>query len=292
MKQVINEEENRIEFLDERFYVSDDGKNYYPSVTTVLSGFPKGPEFYMWMKDVGHNANIIRDRAGAIGTNVHDALEQIALGYTIRWTSPEKKELYTLEEWKMIKKGYDFLKTYNPKVLHVERRLVSDKMRIGGTVDLIVEMGGKNWLIDWKTSKSIADTYHIQQAVYAKMIEEKLGIKIHQAGMLWLRANTRGMDKAGCPKPPKEGVKDYDEKKKEFNKKYTTWKKNMLKRKIQGSGWQFVPTKFKDEHGVSHEGRDGWRKWLDLWDPTRYIYDFQHRGDRPKFLDYPTTFKL
>lgn len=291
MKPILNTETKRVEFLDKRFYQSDSGE-FYPSVTTVLDSYPKGPWFYQWLKDVGHNASIIRDRAAEEGTNVHDALEQIALGEEVFWQKPGGKARYKEIEWKMIQRGYQFFEQYAPQILHVEQTMVSDKWKVGGTGDLICRMGRQNWLIDYKTSNAISDTYNIQLAIYAKMAEEIFDIRIHNAAVLWLKASTRGMDKTGMPKPPKENVRDYDVKMKEYKKKYSQWKKDKFKRKIQGAGWQLIPVKFKDEKGIEHTGRKGWTKYMDIWKATRYLYDRVNPNDRPKNLSYPNSFKI
>ena len=61
-----------------RFY-SRNG-NYYPSVTNILQFMPKNKYFENWLKDVGHNADIIARRAAEEGTQVHDAAERYLKG--------------------------------------------------------------------------------------------------------------------------------------------------------------------------------------------------------------------
>ena len=102
MKEFFDAENRRVEFLDERFYQSDCGEHYYPSVTRVLDNLPKGPQFYMWMKDVGHNASLIAERAANEGTNVHDALERMMKGDEINWMDERGKAIYNKTEWQCI----------------------------------------------------------------------------------------------------------------------------------------------------------------------------------------------
>lgn len=170
----------RIDIFDQRFYQAGDGK-YYPSVTHVLGYFPKGVHFEQWLKDVGNNADFIRDRAAEIGTNVHDACENLALGRTVN------HEGYKLEEWLMILKFQDFWQKMKPKALHVELNCVNDALRVGGTMDLICEIDGETWLIDYKTSNNVQITHFIQCAVYSKMSP----VKIDRIGVLHLKAKTR-----------------------------------------------------------------------------------------------------
>ncbi len=51
------EGDKQVNVLDSRFYRREG--NYYPSVTSVLNYFPKNQFFHSWLKDVGHNSDII-----------------------------------------------------------------------------------------------------------------------------------------------------------------------------------------------------------------------------------------
>jgi hypothetical protein len=66
----------QINFLDRRVYKRDEGV-YYPSVTTILQYMPKNKFFDNWLKDVGHNADLILAKAGKEGTQVHEAAEAL-----------------------------------------------------------------------------------------------------------------------------------------------------------------------------------------------------------------------
>lgn len=311
MKEILSADERRVEFLDERFYMSDDGLNFYPSVTRVLDCLPKHPQFLMWMKDVGHNAKIIAQRAADEGTHVHEALEDYLAGIPIKWMDGQGNAKYNLTEWQCITKGVQFLEEYKPKVISIEERIVSDKYQVGGTADLICKVGRQNWLIDWKTSNNLSEQYMIQLSIYAAMIEEKLGITIHNAGVLWLKAKTKGMDKTGMPKEPRhyldpkrlkkdteesylakveEARADHKKAEAQYKKDYSAWKKNKLKRKIQGAGWQFVPVTYKRQ-GKDLSGKYALKEYLKVWKGVKYIYDFYNEGDKPKNLVYPTEFK-
>ena len=73
LKRIVEHEGEQINFLDSRFYKTENG-DYYPSVTTVLGFYPKNKFFESWLKDVGHNSDIIVRRASEEGTQVHDAI--------------------------------------------------------------------------------------------------------------------------------------------------------------------------------------------------------------------------
>ena len=57
----INQESKQINFLDTRYYQRNG--EYYPSVTYVLQYFPKNKYFEEWLKNVGHNSDIIARKA-------------------------------------------------------------------------------------------------------------------------------------------------------------------------------------------------------------------------------------
>ena len=77
-----NPDLKQINFLDRRVYKRGEGV-YYPSVTTILQYMPKNKFFETWMKDVGHNADLIMRKAGKEGTQVHEAAEKLVEGEEI-----------------------------------------------------------------------------------------------------------------------------------------------------------------------------------------------------------------
>jgi len=74
-KQELNREFTQITTNDSRFY--EDGEKTYPSVTYVLSYFPKGKHFEEWLKRVGYNADFIAKKAAGEGTLAHDYVNNI-----------------------------------------------------------------------------------------------------------------------------------------------------------------------------------------------------------------------
>ena len=184
-------ENNRVEFLDERYYQDKDG-NYYPSVTTVLDAYPKGKRFEQWLKDSGSSADDIVERAAQHGTNVHGAVERLLKGENVNWID------YTLDEWKMILRFNDFYNQCSPEIIGVEVNLVSTTLGVGGTIDLICMIGGERWMIDNKTSGQIYDNHYVQLATYAMMWNESFpNERIDRIGCLHLRALTKGPSRDG-----------------------------------------------------------------------------------------------
>ena len=198
----------QINFLNSRMYKRDEGI-YYPSVTTILQYMPKNKFFEEWLKDVGHNSDIIKNKAAREGTQVHEAAEDLVLGKEVSWLDDFGKAKYNLKVWKMILKFAEFWKEVKPELIGAEDFVYSDEHKYAGTADLLVKIDKETWLLDIKTSNMLHKTYDLQLASYAKAIEETKGIKVDRTGIIWLKAYTKGPTK-------KEGV-------------------------YQGRGWQVKP---------------------------------------------------
>lgn len=183
----------QINILDQRFYRRD-GK-YYPSVSSILNYFPKNQFFHSWLKDVGHNSDIIASKAAAEGTQVHNAVEDFLNGEEIQWLDDYGAAKYSLDVWKMILKFADFWQTHKPKLVATEYHLFSDKHEYAGTNDIVCRLNGKLWLLDIKTSNSLHTSYDLQLAAYAKAWNETHDEQIEETGILWLKASTRGAAK-------------------------------------------------------------------------------------------------
>lgn len=181
----------QITFLDNRVYEREKDK-YYPSVTSILSYFPKGKWFEDWLKDVGHNAEFIKNRAGREGSEVHDAIEYLLHGNELNWVNENNTANYDLHVWNMINKFVSFWNEVKPELLLTEQFLYSDEYEYAGTADLVVNIDKKRWLIDIKTSNNLHKSYDLQLAAYAKAYEEITGNKIDKAGIIWLKSSKRG----------------------------------------------------------------------------------------------------
>lgn len=242
--KVLHDTENRqINVLDERFYLSEKIKDkYYPSVTTILESYPKGFGYTNWLKQVGFNADEIVRKAGEEGSRVHEALERILQGFKLVWIQEDGTENYNLREWQMILRFMDFYNTYKPKIIHIEQQIVSDNLRLGGTIDFVCEINGEVWLIDFKSSNAIYDSYYLQIAKYVEMWEEDYKRKISKYGILWLKAATRGPDKSG--------------------------------KKIQGAGWQLKesPKTIAEDIMTFDSTQHIWERLNPNYKPKNVIY--------------------
>jgi hypothetical protein len=186
---------NQLTFLDNRFYITE-GNDYVPSVTTVLDCYPKSFAFLQWLKDAGENADEIRDEAGRRGSIVHKLTEDYDNGLQVTLLDENGFIGYKLGEWKMFEKYVEFRQRFETFIIHNEINVVSVKYGIGGTVDRVMKIDDKIFLIDIKTSNSVSPHFWLQVAAYRKLLEEK-NIIVDGVGILWLNAKTKTNGKPG-----------------------------------------------------------------------------------------------
>jgi ATP-dependent exoDNAse (exonuclease V) beta subunit len=191
----INQESKQINFLDTRYYQRNG--EYYPSVTYVLQYFPKNKYFEEWLKNVGHNSDIIAKKAADEGTQVHETIERYLKGEKISWIDENGRTNYSMEVWKMILKFADFWEKHKPTLIESEIHLFSDELKIAGTCDLVVEMNGEMWILDIKTSNSLHTSYDLQLAAYTACWNETFQEKVTRNGIIWLKSGKHGEDKSG-----------------------------------------------------------------------------------------------
>lgn len=205
----VNDDFQQITIEDQRFYKKADV--YYPSVTYILSCWPKGKGFENWLKSNGDESDMIARESADAGTKVHQAIENLLKGYKLDWFDKQGNAYYSESEWKMILAFQDFWTMFKPTLIHSELHIFSNVHIYAGTVDLIIEMNGRKWILDIKTSKQLHFTYDLQLASYAEAWNEhNPDDKVENYGVLWLNAKTR---------KPTEG-------------------------KIQGKGWQLQTPEF------------------------------------------------
>ena len=194
----ISDDSKQITLPDARYYRRN-GK-YYPSITYVLSCYPKGKHFQDWLKKVGFSADWIVKKAAEEGTQVHEMIEDYLNGKELNFLS-NGIPVYNPDVWQMFLKFVDFWETYNPTLIEAEVHLFSDKIKVAGTCDLVceIEIDGKTeiWIIDFKTSNNLQITHDLQGAIYAQCYEECYGKNVDRVGVLWLKSKSRGEDKNG-----------------------------------------------------------------------------------------------
>ena len=93
----IDDTSKRVTIMDNRYYTRNG--SYDPSVTSILQYMPKNKFFETWLKDVGHNSDIIMRKAADEGTQVHDAVERYLLGEKITLIDDRGFSQYSMFVW-------------------------------------------------------------------------------------------------------------------------------------------------------------------------------------------------
>jgi hypothetical protein len=190
----ISEDSKQITLPDSRYYRRNG--NYYPSITYVLQYYPKGKFFEDWLKKVGYSSEYIMKKAGGEGTLVHEMIEDYLNGKELNFLINDQP-MYAPLVWQMFLRFVDFWETHNPKLIETEVHLFSDELKVAGTCDMVCEIDGELWIIDFKTSNNLQTTYDLQTAIYGKCYEECFHKKADRYGVLWLKSKSRGEDKTG-----------------------------------------------------------------------------------------------
>lgn len=158
-----------------RFYLTPDGSKY-PSVTTVLGSLNK-QWIYEWRARVGEQeANKISTYASTRGTRLHNLCEKYMLNHE---DFAEKQMPLTVDMFKSIQKYIDMVDI----VYGNEIPLYSHELKTAGRADLFCNIGGKNAILDFKTSSKHKteegiESYFLQATTYALMIRELKGIDV------------------------------------------------------------------------------------------------------------------
>jgi hypothetical protein len=168
----------RVEVDGVRHYTNGTEDFKYPSVTTVLDKMTDKTHLIEWRKRVGEQeANRVSKFATTRGTAVHTMAENYVLGEDVDLSMPGNKIIFD-----QIKKVLD---SNVDNVIASESTLISHKLKVAGTTDLIAEYDGKLSIIDYKTAskrkrKEWIENYFLQSALYSYMLWEMTGIMAKQ----------------------------------------------------------------------------------------------------------------
>lgn len=166
----------RIDSPEGRLYKTPSG-NLYPSVTSVV-GILHEDHIKKWKEEVGDDvANKISAAAAKRGTLIHENCENYIKGKQLTFTMFQEDERRMFNKLKPILESID-------EVHALESQMFSDKLKVAGTVDLIVKLkNGELFVLDWKTSgrfkhEAEIEHYFMQCSAYAMMFYEHTKIAI------------------------------------------------------------------------------------------------------------------
>ena len=122
----ISDDHKQITLPDSRFYQRNG--DYYPSITHVLSSYPKGKHFEDWLKKVGYASEYIVKKAAEEGTQTHELCEDWLNGEECTFLDKYHRPKYQPHVWKMFLAFVNFWDTYKPTLIETEVHLFSDEI--------------------------------------------------------------------------------------------------------------------------------------------------------------------
>lgn len=182
IKEIVQKDDKKfiqVTIADERWYIKSndiEGKPeqkpvFVPSVTWICSYWYKDPYLVKWIADQGWDeAEMIKKAAGSKGSKVHAAIVNLLDGDAVlmgdEYKNPDTAALeeLTLEEYTAIMSFANWFNEVKPTI--IDREFVVWGEGYAGTIDLLCEIDGQKWIIDFKTSKSIFDEHKLQVAAY------------------------------------------------------------------------------------------------------------------------------
>lgn len=175
MIPILKETDIIIDKCDKYFY---NGKPV-PRVTEILSRCIHNDALMNWANSLGfkHKSyKLTLEEAATIGSIVHEAIEKYLADETC---------LSNEFGFLAFKKWWDMIHTNNEiKIIGSEQELVCPWF--GGTYDMLIEINGKLWLVDFKTSNHVTMNYFLQLAAYRYILWTEYGIQLQGAIILQL----------------------------------------------------------------------------------------------------------
>ncbi|MBR1660288.1 MAG: hypothetical protein IJ705_08220 [Oscillospiraceae bacterium] len=145
-----------------------------PGVTTVLGVINK-PQLVKWANNLGLagiDSAAYVDETAKVGTLAHEMIQEYLGGPKWDRGAWDKDQIDLAENAVLSFFEWERQTGNKMKTIFIEKPLVSERMRVGGTIDWYGWMGDKLWLVDIKTSKALYPEHVFQVSAYAAMLEE------------------------------------------------------------------------------------------------------------------------
>jgi len=144
-----------------------------PGVTTIV-GLLNKPHLVAWANRMGLqgiDTTAYTAAAAGAGTCAHEMIQAMVGGPEVDFSK------YTGEEIEAAQNAADkfraWLQKHDMQTHLIEEQIVSERYRVGGTIDWYGELDGKMTLVDIKTSGNIYAEHVIQVAAYAQILKDE-----------------------------------------------------------------------------------------------------------------------
>lgn len=165
-----------------------------PGATTI-TGLLNKPHLVRWANKLGLegiDSSKYTDEAAAVGTLAH-ALVQAHLSGEMLDTSMFSSAQIDLAE-NAVLSYLEWESRHKIEPILLEKPMVSEKLRYGGTLDCYCMLDDVPTLIDFKTGKAIYDEYFVQTAGYKNLLME-LNLPVERVKILRIgRDETEGFE--------------------------------------------------------------------------------------------------
>lgn len=181
--------------------LADDSEYRYngirvPRVTHILSAMLHDDYLIPWANAMGLYKHLkyddIMDKATSIGSIIHNAIEDYLqnkkdLDFSI---VPEEYKHEVYNAWSAFKSWWSIVEKHNYKIIMEEQTITCQYY--GGTLDLLLEVDGMTYLIDFKTSNHLSYKYFLQLAAYRRALFYEMNINTDRCILLQLskKSNT------------------------------------------------------------------------------------------------------
>lgn len=137
-----------------------------PRVTEIISKMISEEYLMYWANSLGFKHQGYKktlDKAANIGSESHDLINRFLIGEVF---NSDNIPYLGFRKW-----WIDINSCNTIKIIGTEEQLLCPYF--GGTYDLLVEINGLLFLVDFKTSNHVSYKYYLQLAAYKYMLEQK-----------------------------------------------------------------------------------------------------------------------
>ncbi len=161
-----------------------------PRVTEILSSMLHEEYLMDWANNIGRYQHIshveYRDLAASIGTYTHEFIENFLKNNTYPDFDivPQAIRYKVKNTFNAFLKWWNIINKRNVEILMIEHELICKYF--GGTLDLLIKIDDKIYLVDFKTSNHPSYKYTLQLSAYRYMLIELYNINVDGCIILML----------------------------------------------------------------------------------------------------------